>query len=595
MVIHLKAAGGDGRQCSVPTIRDDQGQEFSTNEEKAAAFGRFFSAKCSLMNDLQPSNLPNFPSRCTTGLNHVRFRPTTIARLLRQLDPSKATGPDGVPARVLKICAAELASPLSRLFSACFRKGVQPSLWKTANVVPIHKKQTRSTLRNYRPVSLLSVISKVMEKVINTTLMNHLEKQSLLSPHQFGFRPGLSAADLLTSISHQWQSCINAGGAVRALAVDIAGAFDKVSHLGVLHKLRSYGIAGTLHQWLTSYLTDRTLQAVVGGATSPQFPVTAGVPQGSILGPTLFVIYVNDAAEVLPCGVVPATYADDTTLFSLIPSADHAATSCATFQTGTDALAEWGSTWRIQFEPTKSQAMTISRHRHRWPITTVSFGGQNIKETDSIKLLGVTFDRTMSFRAHVRSVAMRAARRLGFLRKACHVLDISGRLTAYKGFVRPLMEYSPLAWGGAAPHHLSQLDKIQRRALALIDPGVVVDSLSLRRTISGICFIYKLMCGPRVPCLQSLLPQLLDQRPSPRTRQQVEIANGHDFQLSSPLPPRSHNTIRRSFPHAYISTWNSLPPEVIPEVNLKRLQQFKSTAYKHLLRNNWLWATQAYR
>ena len=449
----LKAAGGDGRQCSIPVIRDDQGREHTTNKDKAECFGRFFSTKCSLRNDLQRSNLPAFPNRCTAALSHVRFHPATVARLLRQLDLSKATGPGGIPARVLKICAAELSSLLSSLFSACFRQGVYPSLWKTANVVPVHKKQARSSMRNYRPVSLLSVVSKVMEKVINvnTTLMNHLEKKRLLSQHQFGFRTGLSAADLLAHLSHQWLSCMNTGGAVRTLAVDIAGAFDKVSHLGVLHKLRSYGIAGTLHQWMTSYLTDRNLQVVVGGATSSHFPVTAGVPQGSILGPTLFPVYVNDAADVLPPGAVPATYADDTTLYVLIPSVNHAATSCNTLQTGMDALAEWGTTWRIQFEPSKSQAMTITRHRHQWPIPAGSFGGLNVDETATIKLLGVVFDKSMSFRNHLRSVAMRAAQRLGFLRKACRVLDISGRLTAYKGLVRPLMECSPLALGGAAP------------------------------------------------------------------------------------------------------------------------------------------------
>ena len=152
------------------------------------------------------TSLP-FQTRCTAALSHVRFRPATVARLLRQLDPSKATGPDGIPAQVLKICAVELSSPLSSLFSACFRQGVYPSLWKTANVVPVHKKQARSSMRNYRPVSLLSVVSKVMEKVINTTLMNHLEKKRLLSQHQFGFRTGLSAADLLAHLFKVISGC----------------------------------------------------------------------------------------------------------------------------------------------------------------------------------------------------------------------------------------------------------------------------------------------------------------------------------------------------------------------------------------------------
>ena len=213
--------------------------------------------------------------------------------------------------------------------------------------------------------------------------MTYLEKENLLSKHQFGFRTGLGTADLLTSLNHQWLSCINTGGAVRVLAVDIAGAFDRVSHLGVLHKIRSYGLDGTLHRWLTSYLTDRNLQVVVGGATSQPFPIAAGVPQGSILGPTLFLLYVNDAADVLPDGVSPATYADDTTLYSTMSSMETATATCQTFQTGVNKLAQWGATWRIQFEPSKSQAMTISRHRVDWPIPPVAFNGLNVADVNA--------------------------------------------------------------------------------------------------------------------------------------------------------------------------------------------------------------------
>ena len=209
----LKAAGGDGRQCSIPVIRDANGTEHVTSQDKANCFGRFFSAKCSLVDDLNADDLPDFSRRGNSALHRVRFRPATIKRHLRQLDPSKATGPDGIPARVLKHCAKALCLPLSRLFALCFQRGVQPSLWKTANVVPIHKRQSRTAMKNYRPVSLLCIVSKVMEKVVNTAIMNYLERNNLLSAHQFGFRSGLSAADLLTSLNHQWLSCINSGGA----------------------------------------------------------------------------------------------------------------------------------------------------------------------------------------------------------------------------------------------------------------------------------------------------------------------------------------------------------------------------------------------
>ena len=322
--------------------------------------------------------------------------------------------------------------------------------------------------------------------------------------------------------------------------------------------------------------------------------MTAGVPQGSILGPTLFLVYVNDAADVLPPGAVPATYANDMRLYVLIPSVNHTATSCNTLQTGMDALAEWGTTWRIQFEPSKSQTMTITHHRHQWPIPAASFGGLNVDETATIKLLGVVFDKSMSFRNHLRSVAMRAAQRLGSLRKACRVLDISTPAHGIQRLRQTPHGVQPPCIGWRSPHHLSQLDKILRRALALISPGVSADSLALRRTVSGICFIYKLMCGPRVPCLQTLLPPWSTTDPLPRTRQQIRIANGHSLQLSSKLPPRSQNAVRRSFPYLYIPIWNSLPPSVLREPSLKQLQRFKIEAYKLLLKNNWIWATQAY-
>ena len=197
--------------------------------------------------------------------------------------------------------------------------------------------------------------------------------------------------------------------------------------------------------------------------------------------------------------------------------------------------------------------MTISRHRVDWPIPPIAFNGLNVTDVDTIKLLGVTFDRHLHYGQHLRITALRAARRIGFLRKACKVLDHKGRTAAYKGFVRPMLEYCPLVWSGAADGHLRRLDKVQKRALSLLGQGTIVDSLVLRRTVSGLCFLYKLLSGSRLPTLRALLPPQLAHIENPRTRRQ--LATAHPFQLSLPLPVRSNDSILRAFPYGTVTAW----------------------------------------
>ena len=196
-----------------------------------------------------------------------------------------------------------------------FRQGRQPDLWKIASVVPVFKKKSKSNVRNYRPISLLPILSKVMETLVNRAVTNFLERNSILSSNQYGFRRGMSTQDILTLLSHRWHTTSARGGSTRVLAVDVAGAFDKVSHPGLLHKASRYGLSGALLAWLQDYLCDRRLQTTINGFTSSLYPISAGVPQGSILGPTLYLLYTNDAEDHLPAGVELAAYADDTTLY----------------------------------------------------------------------------------------------------------------------------------------------------------------------------------------------------------------------------------------------------------------------------------------
>ena len=588
----VKHAGGEGRTTDLPTLTDPAGRDHVTNSEKAECLAKYFSAKCSLgENDLDPTCLPPVNQRSSAELPTVRFRPSAVQRLLKRLDASKATGPDGIPPRVLKVCSQELASPLAKLFSFCFSRGKQPTAWKCANVVPVYKKKSRSAPSNYRPVSLLSAVSKVMEAVVNKAIMKFFENQKILSAHQFGFRPGLGTADLLTRLHHEWSLTAGLGGAVRILAVDIAGAFDKVSHCGVLHKLASYGITGDLLNWLASYLNGRKLQVVIGGQQSTLLPICSGVPQGSLLGPTLFLAYINDCEGVIPHGVGLAIYADDTTLYQCIPAHKDVPALCQQLQTAVDALAEWGAQWKIRFEPSKSQAITISHRRHPWDIPSIVFDGTTVAEMESIQLLGVHFDQHLTFRGHLRSVVNRANQRIHFFRKAARILDARGMDRVYKGFVRPVMEYCPLVWAGASPTNLQQLDAVQRRALHCIGEHHLLPSLALRRQVYAFAYLYKLLCLPKTSPLHSLVPLRVSKQPAAHhTRRQTAIV--HDNQLATIAPATARNSLLRSFPVGHIISWNQLPPSLFVEpMDLKRLHHFKAAVHKHLKLHDWEWAT----
>ena len=238
-----------------------------------------------------------------------------VKKVIMNLDLSKASGPDCIPVVVLKNCEPELSYILAELFNEGLRESCFPDCWKVSLVVLVFKNvRGRSAAKNYRPGSLFSVVSKIFEKLVNNRIVDHLEKCGLFSDFQYGFRSSRSTADLLTVVSDRIARTFNKSGATRAVALDISKAFDIVWHAGLLHTLKSYRISGQIFGLISSFLSNRWLQVVLDGKLSQEYPVNAGVPQDSILGPTLFLPYINDLPDEVICDI--AIYADDTTLYS---------------------------------------------------------------------------------------------------------------------------------------------------------------------------------------------------------------------------------------------------------------------------------------
>ncbi|XP_045109715.1 uncharacterized protein LOC123503780 [Portunus trituberculatus] len=238
-------------------------------------------------------------------------------------DKMCVSDPKRSPPPLPNICADLLAHPLSTIFNQCLRTSRWPSVWKVASVVPVHKKNERTVAKNYRPVSLLPVLSKVLESIVASRVTDHLEKHHLLCSRQFGFRPGSSAADLHLLLISEWSAALDAGKATAVVALDIEGAFDKVWPAGLLAKLRAAGVDGPLLLLFGDYLRERNLKVVIDGQESEQHAVKAGVLQGSCLGPLLWNIYINDLLHLIPS---VRGYADDLTLAQSFSSGEETAT-----------------------------------------------------------------------------------------------------------------------------------------------------------------------------------------------------------------------------------------------------------------------------
>ncbi|CAG4956470.1 unnamed protein product [Colias eurytheme] len=412
-----KAVETNFSRPSFPPLFKPDGSLAHSAKEKADVFAFHFSTN----SRLDPTNVipPSIP-HCGSLMPEIRIKQKEVLNEMRNLDVNKASGPDGIPAIVLKTCAPELSPILTRLFRLSFKMGVVPKAWKLANIQPVPKKGSRADPSNYRPISITSIICKIMERILNYRLLTHLESNDILNDRQYGFRKKRSTGDLLVHASHLWGEALENHGEALAVSLDISKAFDKVWHDSLINKLPSYGVPSTLSIWIADFLRERSVRVVVDGCASDQLAINAGVPQGSVLSATLFLLHINDMLKHNIFG-----YADDSTVVERYLS-DATATKDK-IKMEREAMVErvnrtlrevsdWGDSNLVQFNANKTQACLFTAKKCSFELTP-SFQNVAITVADHLELLGVTLSSDLNFGAFIESKARMAAKKLGILSK----------------------------------------------------------------------------------------------------------------------------------------------------------------------------------
>ena len=501
-----------------------------------------------------------------------------IEAYLSSIRSNVSCGPDRITARMMKLFAHQIAPSLSLIFNQSLAEGKVPSEWKHANVVAIPKDTDKSLITlvsNYRPISLLSLPSKLMERHVYNLLLDHLNSRNLLSDSQFGFRLKRGTVNALLVATHDWHQHLNAGHDVCVVFFDYRKAFDSVPHQALLNKLAALDVHPVLLRWLADYLHSRSHCVVTENLSSPSLPVTSGVPQGSVLGPLLFTIYVNDLPSLqYSPGTRSRLYADDHCLYKALRSP----ADLVQFQSDIELVSDWSQDNYLQSNVLKTKYMIISRRKQKKNYQSLFLNGSQLEKVSRYKYLGVMVNDSLSWTDQVNRVSAKARRILGYVyRQFYKSCDSAALLKLYSALVLPILDYACQIWD---PHLLKdthQLDSVQTFACRMITRNwstsaneiqtlCSLPSLKLRRSYFKLCFLYKALNRLTFTPNNLFLYRVSGSR-----------RVSHDLQLFVPLAKT--NSFLFSYVCSSVKLWNLLPYDV---VHAPSIYSFKSHI-KHYL------------
>ena len=549
-----KLRPGVGKICKNPA--NPKSDKTDNDRMKAKIFAKFFSDVQTVEPDGDPPELDE--KHIIHPMPDLIILVETVEAILSNLKEGKSPGPDNLAPALLKALAKELAQPVQILFSKSLAESGTPESWLKAHVSVIYKKGTKSLPGNYRPISLTSILCKSLEVIVRDHIMNHMKVNNLFSNKQYGFLPGRSTTLQLLRALDDWTSAMDNGNDIDCIYTDFRKAFDTVPHKRLLSKLKSYGISEQLRKWITSWLSNRRQKVIINGEESDWTPVTSGVPQGSVLGPLLFVIFINDLPEHVIASLL-LLYADDSKVYKEIKSAaDQLA-----LQGDLNSMYEWSREWLLEFAPDKLKRVTISRRQYQKRIYYV--GPHPVSESLCEKDLGVYVEPCLNFQYHIVEKVKIANKIVGAIRRSFRYLDLNTFCLLYKSMVRHHLETSVPVWCPATERDIDLMEGVQRRATKML-PGMEslsyesrlkklkLPTLKYRRARGDMIETFKILSGKYD---RNVVPNLI-MREDVQSRSN---ARGHTLTL---FQGRSKLEVRRnSFTQRIIPVWNSLPNKVV--------------------------------
>ena len=492
----------------------------------------------------------------------MQVSPESVWRQLCGLDPSKSTGPDHCHPRIFREIKVGVLRPLFLLFKRSLEEGQLPTAWKEAMVIPIFKKGSRTQPTNYRPVSLTSIACKMLESIIKDSLVHYFTVNNLFSINQHGFRAGFSCVTQLLKVLEDWTVAIDSGKSVDVIYLDFQKAFDRVPHNRLLSKLRSYGIGGNLFGWIRNFLSNRKQCVSIRGSCSNWSDITSGVPQGSVLGPILFITFINDLPESVLSSVF--MFADDTKLYYPIKSPQ----DNLIMQQDLDNLVEWCEKWQMFFNIDKCHVMSLGHSPVLCDYTLNSSDSDldtPITRVEEERDLGILFTPNLKFDKHISNIIRKANNLIGVIKRSFSCLDPPMFQTLYTTLIRPHLEYASVIWNPCQLGNARSIEKIQRRATRIVPQlrnipyhdrlnALDLPSLLYRRRFLDMVMVYKIIHG-------------LDGAPFDDFFSYHNISTrSNGFKLYKHF---SRLNVRKfSFSQRVINDWNNLPMEVVQTSNV---------------------------